>query len=51
VPVNALIGVYARESGHGLLFADSDEPAPRFPSTEPRAAGAKPGRPHLKVIK
>ena len=51
VPVEALIGIYARESGHGLLFAESDD-AP--PTDSPRDAGgakSKPGRPTLKVIK
>jgi stringent starvation protein B len=52
VPVDALIGVYARESGHGLLFAEGDEQPPTDPGTagaEP--PGPKPKRPTLKVIK
>jgi stringent starvation protein B len=56
VPVDALIGIYARESGHGLLFAESDDAPPSDSSRD--AAGAKsaakspkPKRPTLKVIK
>jgi stringent starvation protein B len=53
VPVAALIGVYARESGHGLLFADDETaPAPESPTDPPGPdGGPKPGRPNLKVIK
>ena len=52
VPVDALIGVYARESGHGLLFAEGDEHAPAdsgAAAAEPPAP--KPGKPNLKIIK
>ena len=38
VPVHAVLGIYARETGQGMIFSD-DEPAP------------KPRRPRLKVVK
>lgn len=49
VPVAAVIGIFARENGQGLVFQGSDSPQP------PAAAGgeesaAKP-RPHLKIVK
>jgi stringent starvation protein B len=51
VPVEALIGIYARESGHGLLFAESDEPTPSDSPGPDNSGGSKPRRPTLKVIK
>jgi stringent starvation protein B len=51
VPVEALIGIYARESGHGLLFAESDEPTPSDSPDTAGDGGRKPRRPTLKVIK
>jgi stringent starvation protein B len=52
VPIDALIGIYARESGHGLLFAESDDAPPSDSACDGGAAKSpKPGRPTLKVIK
>ena len=52
VPVEALVGIYARESGHGLLFAESDEPTPSdSPGTAGDGGSRKARRPTLKVIK
>ena len=52
VPVEALIGIYARESGHGLLFSESDDtPASDSPDDTGGAKPPKPGRPTLKIIK
>jgi len=53
VPVEAVLGIYARENGHGMLFPDEvppagdtqdadDEPSPPEPPRE---------RPKLKVVK
>jgi stringent starvation protein B len=57
VPVAAIRGIYARETGQGMLFSDEDvgpptAPAPGDgpPAPQPPAAGGKP-RPRLKVIK
>lgn len=54
VPVAAVLGIYARENGQGMLF-DADEP----PTTPSDGAGSdttssgrpQPGRPSLKVVK
>ncbi|MCY3730720.1 MAG: ClpXP protease specificity-enhancing factor [Rhodospirillaceae bacterium] len=47
VPVPAVIGIYARETGQGMIFAD-DQPAP---DTDMPGGGKAPGRPALKVVK
>jgi stringent starvation protein B len=59
VPLHAVQGIYARETGQGMIFSDEDGPPP--PSTTPDAAGpaadstsGKPAprnRPQLKVVK
>lgn len=56
VPVTAVLAIYARETGQGMLFAEEDEPqppgGPQGPQPEPQPpkdAGA--GRPKLKVVK
>jgi stringent starvation protein B len=51
VPVEALIGIYARESGHGLLFAESEDAPAADSSRDDGAKPSKPGRPTLKIIK
>ena len=47
VPVLAVIGIYARETGQGMIFADEEPP----PTTETPGGGDAPGRPALKVVK
>jgi len=47
VPVAAVLGIYARETGQGMLFQDeSESPPPATPS--PDDIG---GRPKLRVVK
>jgi stringent starvation protein B len=55
VPVAAVLAIYARETGQGMIFADEPEtqppdtppePAPQEPATKPAAGRAK-----LKVVK
>jgi stringent starvation protein B len=54
VPVGAVLGIYARETGQGMIFGEDDTPEPApggdgpSPSTPP--AGGK-RRAKLKVIK
>ena len=53
VPIGAVLGIYARETGQGMIFGDDDTPAPApkggdEPSPPP-AGGGKRGK--LKVIK
>lgn len=56
VPVSAVLAIYARETGQGIVFSAEDE-ADTPPITEEKPAEPdrpeKPadGRPHLKVIK
>ena len=46
VPVPAVVAIYARENGQGMMFAqDGDEPPPQ---NDPDDSS---GRPHLKVVK
>jgi stringent starvation protein B len=54
VPMHAVMGIYARENGQGMVFDGDDLPPPEPPSP----AGDKPGdggnggkRPSLKVVK
>lgn len=60
VPVYAILGIYARETGQGMVFSDEDAPPPTPPDTAPESgggttenSGAKPARsrPQLKVVK
>lgn len=57
VPVAAVLGIYARENGQGMIFGD-DDPAPSPDSTPPDAPTTPPSppsgedrRPKLKVVK
>lgn len=55
VPIPAIVGIYARESGQGMIFGDNDgpvgttEPPPPPPPASPPPAA--PRRSHLKVVK
>jgi stringent starvation protein B len=48
VPVDAVLGIYARESGHGMIFSDEDSRPD--PDGSPHPAG-EPKKPTLKVVK
>lgn len=48
-PMGAVLGIYARENGRGMIFEPDDAP-PNPPSPDP-ASHKKPGRPGLKVVK
>ncbi|GAB6067895.1 ClpXP protease specificity-enhancing factor [Methylothermus subterraneus] len=45
VPVNAVLAIYAKETGQGMIFDEEIEPSPPTPPEE------KPKRPSLKVVK
>lgn len=53
-PMTAVMGIYARENGQGMIF-DMDEPEPDpeppKPKLELKEAPAKTERPSLKVVK
>jgi len=55
VPIAAVLGIYARETGQGMIFSESDTPPPPpAPPSEPAPpAGTenKRAKPTLKVIK
>ncbi len=48
-PINAVLGIYARETGEGMVFSEQDM-GPEPPS-RPTADEDKPKRPQLKVVK
>jgi stringent starvation protein B len=57
IPIAAVLGIYARETGQGMIFSEADAPPPppSSPSTptEPSPAGTngKRAKPTLKVVK
>jgi stringent starvation protein B len=59
VPVHALLGVYARETGQGMIFSDDDAPPPPEMPPQPPAPSSEDNsgskvtrlRPQLKVVK
>lgn len=51
IPIRAVLAIYARETGQGMIFAEDDaggEPPAEPPPGAPPAGG---GRPKLKVVK
>ncbi len=48
VPVLAVLGIYARENGQGMVFDSEPSAAPEPPAG---GDGARPGRPSLRVVK
>ena len=55
VPIAAVLGIYARETGQGMIFSESDTPSPPpAPPSEPAPPSGtetKRTKPTLKVIK
>ena len=55
VPVAAILGIYARETGQGMLFSDEDAAPPPTPDSgapqPPAPSGGDKPRPKLTVIK
>jgi len=49
-PVCAVIGLYARETGVGLVFSELDR-GPEPPTKPPQTEEGAPRRPQLKVVK
>lgn len=55
VPPQAVLAVYAKENGRGMVFSDEDEAvederAPEPPDDKPPAPSGK-GRPNLRIVK
>ena len=54
VPIAAVMGIYARETGQGMIFSEADAPVPPTETPpEPPSGGTEPKRvrPTLKVVK
>jgi stringent starvation protein B len=54
VPIGAVLGIYARETGQGMIFSEADTPPqPPAPPSEPAPTSSenKRTKPTLKVIK
>lgn len=52
VPVTAVLGIYARENGQGMSFADfDDEPPPPRKDSDRGNTPSRPGKPSLRVVK
>ena len=55
VPIVAVLGIYARETGQGMIFSEADTPPqPPTPVSDPTptsSEGTKRTKPTLKVIK
>ena len=50
VPMSAVLGIYARENGQGMMF-DMDEPEADPEPPKPSSKSEPPTRPSLKVVK
>jgi stringent starvation protein B len=50
IPLGAVLGIYARETGQGMIFSDNDM-GPDPPAGKSAAGAEKARRPHLKVVK
>ncbi|HKE93692.1 MAG TPA: ClpXP protease specificity-enhancing factor [Povalibacter sp.] len=53
VPIAAVMGIYARETGQGMIFSEADAPAPppQTPPEKPSGSDTKRTKPTLKVVK
>lgn len=51
VPVGAVLAIYAKENGQGMLFDPDDDLPPPSPDDDGPDSGDTPKRPSLKVVK
>jgi stringent starvation protein B len=55
VPIGAVLGIYARETGQGMIFSEADAPPPQPPAPTDSGTGSgadnKRTKPTLKVVK
>jgi len=51
VPVGAVLAIYAKENGQGMLFDPDDDLPPPSPDDDGPDSGDAPKRPSLKVVK
>jgi stringent starvation protein B len=50
VPVEAVMGIFAKENGQGLMFQGHESPQPP-PADNNGETGKQSSRPHLKIVK
>ena len=50
VPIAAVLGIYARENGQGMVFENGSSPGPEPPDADP-PKGSQAKRPALKIVK
>jgi len=48
LPVSAVLAIYAKENGRGMMFGDEDGDGPE---PEPEGPDDRPSRPSLKIVK
>lgn len=51
IPCGAVLGIYARENGQGMVFEPDPNPQPPTPDPEPDSKDSGGKRPNLKVVK
>lgn len=55
VPIAAVLGIYARETGQGMIFSEADAPPPAPPTAPSETPSSSPepkrAKPTLKVVK
>jgi stringent starvation protein B len=51
VPSGAVLAIYARENGEGILFGEPEPTPPTEPPKAPDETSARPGRAKLRVVK
>jgi stringent starvation protein B len=51
VPMRAILGVYARETGEGMIFSDNEPDSPEPTPPQKSATAARPRRAKLTVVK
>lgn len=55
IPVGAVLAVFARENGEGIVFGETESPTPSNPGSKQDDGAPKPprpgGRPNLRIVK
>ncbi len=51
VPTSSLLGIYARETGQGMIFSHESAAADTVPEADEIEKTAPAARPHLKIVK
>lgn len=51
IPVRAVLAIYARENGQGMMFGDDDGEGPQPPPVDGDDDGDNTKKPHLRVVK